>query len=295
MAENEFGDGEEVWATCADVQGFFTCPDNPEGRRFIGLLDASVGGPLLEYCAGRRRGDKVRSNAHLQVLDLAGEVIGAYFMTVLGCYDCVRRGDAATGRDGNHAETRYDATLDIMADGKPPAVKEVWQRWSNGLPKAKNLWAAYPSNDRLAWLDVVRSHDRPGLHPDSPPGTNFELDGQYVTDYAGLYCAIGEAINGPGGYFGADLGALGDCLSGGFGARIPFTLRWHMFDVAARHLNKPLSGEEDSLCGGQPPGYNDVPGDGNNDNLPDDERMTRPYLDRLLEVLEGKLVSIVRA
>jgi Barstar (barnase inhibitor) len=284
-----------MWATCSDVEGFFTCPDNSEGRRFIGLLDASVGGPLLEYCEGRRRGNKIRSNAHLQVLDLAGEVIGAYFMTVLACYDCMPRSEAAIDRDENRAETRYDVTLDIVADGKPSAVKEIWQRWGNGRPSAKNLWAAYPSNERLAWLDVVRSHDRPGLHPDAPPGTTFELDGQYVTDYAGLYCAIGEAINGPGGYFGADLGALSDCLSGGFGARIPFTLRWHMFDVAARHLSKPFSGEENSLCGGPPPGRYDALWDGNNANLPDDETIARPYLDRVLEVLEGKLVTVTRA
>jgi hypothetical protein len=54
--------------------------------------------------------------------------------------------------------------------------------------------------------------------------TIFEFDGQYVTDYAGTYCAVGEAINEPGGYSGADLGALGDCQGGGFEARIPFTL-----------------------------------------------------------------------
>jgi len=28
---------------------------------------------------------------------------------------------------------------------------------------------------------------------------------------------IGEAVNGPGGYFGSNLDAFNDCLSGGFG------------------------------------------------------------------------------
>ena len=39
-------------------------------------------------------------------------------------------------------------------------------------------------------------------------------------------CAIGEAINGPGGYFGRHLIAFDDCCVGGFGATPPFTVRW---------------------------------------------------------------------
>jgi RNAse (barnase) inhibitor barstar len=295
MAENDFDDGNAVWATCADVEGFFTCPDNPEGRRLIGLLDAAVSGPVLEYCAGRRRGDKVHSNANLQILDLVGEVIGEYFMIILRCYDCIPHGHEMSEGKDNDADRRYDATLDIIATGTPPAVKEIWQRWSHDLPRVKNLWADYSSHERLAWLEVVRSHDHPGLHPDAPPGTTFELDGQYVTDYAGLFCAIGEAINGPGGYFGGDLNALDDCLNGDFGARIPFTLRWQNFDVAARHLNKPLSAEDYSLCGGPLRGSHDMPEDDNNDHPPENESIRRSFLDEVLEVLEEKLVSIVRA
>src|SRR2546421_5312984 len=50
---------------------------------------------------------------------------------------------------------------------------------------------------------------------DRPAGTRYDLDGRFVTDVEGFYCAIGEAINGPGGYFGLNLDALDDCLSGG--------------------------------------------------------------------------------
>jgi hypothetical protein len=293
VAESEFEDANELWATCEDVEGFFTCPDNPEGRRFIGLLNSSVSGALLEYCEGRHRTNKVHANAHLQVLDVNGGVIGSYFMTVLGSYDCVRCRDAAVDGKEQHAGPRYDATLDIMAEGKPPAVREIWRRWRHALPNVNNLWADYPPNGRLAWLDVVRSHDHPGLHPDAEPGKMFELDGQYVTDSAGLYCAIGEAVNGPGGYFGADLGALNDCLGGGFGAQVPFTLRWHNFDVAARHLNEPLS-REGLLCDGPPSGHSNGPEGSNNKLLPQDE-VARSYLDQVLKVLEEKLVKIVPA
>ncbi|MGM9383125.1 barstar family protein [Streptomyces antibioticus] len=54
----------------------------------------------------------------------------------------------------------------------------------------------------------------------------FTLDGRHITDEDSFYCAIGEAVNGPGGYFGWNLAALDDCLRGGWGATAPFTLRW---------------------------------------------------------------------
>ncbi|WP_204016947.1 barstar family protein, partial [Sphaerimonospora thailandensis] len=55
-------------------------------------------------------------------------------------------------------------------------------------------------------------------------------------DIEGFYCALGEAINGPGGYFGWNLSALDDCLRGQWGAAPPFRLIWHDADVARRHL-----------------------------------------------------------
>ncbi|MFE5012059.1 barstar family protein [Streptomyces sp. NPDC056696] len=54
----------------------------------------------------------------------------------------------------------------------------------------------------------------------------FTLDVRYIVDEDSFYCAIGEAINGPGGYFGWNLDALDDCLRGGWGATAPFTLHW---------------------------------------------------------------------
>ncbi|MEU7913245.1 barstar family protein [Microbispora bryophytorum] len=51
--------------------------------------------------------------------------------------------------------------------------------------------------------------------PDRAPGRTYDLDGSHITDKAGFHLAIGEAINGPGGYFGCNLDALDDCLCGG--------------------------------------------------------------------------------
>ena len=44
------------------------------------------------------------------------------------------------------------------------------------------------------------------------PEGEVVLDGRHVTDLASLFCAVGEAFNGPGGYFGGNFTALDDCL-----------------------------------------------------------------------------------
>ncbi|WP_052414284.1 barstar family protein [Streptomyces decoyicus] len=43
---------------------------------------------------------------------------------------------------------------------------------------------------------------------------------------------MGEALAGPGGYFGWGWDAFRDCLCGGFGLTAPFTLVWHDADIA---------------------------------------------------------------
>src|SRR6266496_2594806 len=47
----------------------------------------------------------------------------------------------------------------------------------------------------------------------------YEIDGERIQDTDGFYTMVGEAVNGPGGYFGRGLDSLNDCLRGGFGRR----------------------------------------------------------------------------
>ncbi|MGC4986061.1 barstar family protein, partial [Streptomyces sp. DT193] len=74
----------------------------------------------------------------------------------------------------------------------------------------------------------------------------FTVDGRHIIDEDSFYCAIGEAINGPGGYFGWNLDALDDCLCGGWGASVPFTLHWDSSDQArARLVERVPVGDRD--------------------------------------------------
>jgi RNAse (barnase) inhibitor barstar len=65
----------------------------------------------------------------------------------------------------------------------------------------------------------------------------YEIPGERITSLEAFYRVIGEAINGPGGYFGTNLDALADCLRGGFGTpEGGYVIRWLNADASRREL-----------------------------------------------------------
>lgn len=90
-------------------------------------------------------------------------------------------------------------------------------------------------SDRYLWVRAAAVHRRHA--PDKPAGTVYHLDGRYVTDFDAFFCAIGEAINGPGGWFGGDLFWLHENAATGDGGATPgFRMIWHNSEVARTHL-----------------------------------------------------------
>jgi hypothetical protein len=100
-------------------------------------------------------------------------------------------------------------------------------------------WVALSQRAREEWLDHARQRYFSAEHPQpqAPPGHVFELAGKAITDLTSFFCAMGEAINGPGGYFGAGFHGFDDCCVGGFGATPPCTIRWNDASVAKRALD----------------------------------------------------------
>ncbi|WP_461007286.1 barstar family protein [Streptomyces capparidis] len=124
----------------------------------------------------------------------------------------------------------------------PEHTRPVWQRWLAGPPDAPGAWSGLGTRQRAAWLDIVRTRGcRRTRQDDRPAGHAYELDGRHVTDVPGLHLALGEAVNGPGGYFGNCLAALDDCLRGGFGCTTPATLLWRDSGTAREHLSRALA------------------------------------------------------
>ncbi|MFC5922750.1 hypothetical protein [Micromonospora vulcania] len=130
--------------------------------------------------------------------------------------------------------------VDITTDARIPEPlaatdRPLWDMWHAGGPTGPNLWAKLDRSGRYLWVRAAAVHRRHA--PDKPADTVYHLDGRYVTDYDAFYCAIGEAVNGPGGWFGGDLFWLHENAATGDGGATPgFRLIWHNSEVARSHL-----------------------------------------------------------
>ncbi|MEU4174540.1 barstar family protein [Streptomyces sp. NPDC026589] len=154
---------------------------------------------------GRAR--RKTEEAELQVVDRQGRTIGAYY---LGRVCAEFRHELVPS-----VEDRPD--LDYSFLGyicEYPWAGEIWRRWAESRPVEHGEWARHPSDRHESWLHVVQT----AWFDSGRNATRYETDGTAVVDStgittrAGFYCALGEAVNGPGGYFGSNRDAIIDCL-----------------------------------------------------------------------------------
>ncbi|MGW0546077.1 barstar family protein [Streptomyces altiplanensis] len=125
----------------------------------------------------------------------------------------------------------------LSAAGRP-----AWDAWYEGAPREPNEWARLTPEARAEWQRFTT----PGLG-DGHVGGTCHLDGRFATDIAGLWCALGEAIGGPGASFGVCRGLLQGCSCGGDRMPGPFTLVWHHADIARRSLSSVSVDREGEL------------------------------------------------
>ncbi|MYS39325.1 RNAse (barnase) inhibitor barstar [Streptomyces sp. KhCrAH-43] len=66
----------------------------------------------------------------------------------------------------------------------------------------------------------------------------YVIEGSRITGPDSFWTVVGEAVNGPGGYFGRNLDAFADCLSGGMGTPDDgdFVFEWRDHALSARAL-----------------------------------------------------------
>ncbi len=93
-------------------------------------------------------------------------------------------------------------------------------------------WRSLSCEEKMKWLRVnLYYHDWATVDKKNQV---LEIDGSDVLDEIDFCCAIGEAVNGPGGYFGQSLDGVEDCFFAGFGIETPVTLIWHNFETSKR-------------------------------------------------------------
>ncbi|MBB5213118.1 barstar family protein [Microbulbifer hydrolyticus] len=111
--------------------------------------------------------------------------------------------------------------------------------FENFPPEQKNQWCNLDASGKTKWLDLARKRwfRESKNHYIAEKGRTIELPGELIRCELDFYCAIGEAVNGPGGYFGAWFHGFDDCLFGGFGLEIPYEIIWKNSKLSKRHLD----------------------------------------------------------
>ncbi|QGV82919.1 barstar family protein [Streptomyces ficellus] len=231
-------DDSDFWGYAHEAEGLFTSLPDEAGMRRVHLAGCLPQGGLLRCVAhvGSRRA--VAGNAWFQLLDRDGATMGSYFVNEVTVID-VKPSARAAGL--------VDLTVTLWCENALPGAERPWGLLRTGHLNRAGMWHELQPEDRHAWLSVAlgsREYRR-RQKPDAPAGQVFTLDGRHIVDEDTFYCAIGEAINGPGGYFGWNLDALDDCLSGGWGATTPFTLQWESSAQARTRLVErvPVGGD----------------------------------------------------
>ncbi|WP_326615576.1 barstar family protein [Streptomyces anulatus] len=163
--------------------------------------------------------------AELQVVDRQGATIGAY--------DIGRVSAAFRHELVPPGEDRPDLGYSFFGyTCEYPLAGEVWRQWATRRPVEPGEWARHPSDWHESWLHVVQT----AWFESGRNATRYETGGTAVIDSTAIttrdafYCALGEAVNGPGGYFGSNLDALFDCLrTARRDEAAPFRLVWRNF------------------------------------------------------------------
>jgi RNAse (barnase) inhibitor barstar len=127
------------------------------------------------------------------------------------------------------------------------------------------------------------------------------LDGSRVTDIPSFHIALGEAVNGPNGYYGGCLDAMADCLCGRFGLKAPFTLEI----IGLEQVRNTLDSTEEIWRQWRQDCYKrDYPEDWEEDQVyitavtngeieePEDEYANYSYFDMILHILTKGGVTV---
>ncbi|MFE4592146.1 barstar family protein [Streptomyces laurentii] len=217
VTDEESGD---VLVAAEEVEGFFVDPE--EGAPKVAFLRA------CEVNGDRRRTE----DAVLEIVNRGREKIGEYFIgrVVLGEIDTESAGGKISSVPCRFFGDRCDY----------PGAAKIWRRWASGVAMEKGDWLQWPASHHSAWLHVVQNAWFTSNRRAVRYGVDdiVYLDGARISTKPGFFCAIGEAVNGPGGYFGSNLDALADCISSSLSEGPPLKIVWRNFRASQESLDR---------------------------------------------------------
>ena len=222
LVEEESG---RVIIAAHEINGFFVDSDRAESGDI--LILGSARKPV-------RLGEDL-TDVQLRVVDSAGKTIGSYHIGRVGIRSEFE-GDGCAGQ-GGFVATFYGYARPYVAAGA------IWRRWASGGSLREGEWMEYPVESHSSWLHVVQNSwfetGRAAKRHDS--GEVCIIDGRKIIGESSFYCALGESINGPGGYFGSNLDGLADCLASSQGSGTQFDVVWEYYSAARRRAGASLT------------------------------------------------------
>ncbi|WP_139489597.1 barnase inhibitor [Brevibacillus dissolubilis] len=186
---------------------------NHESYHKITLINFVINDAFNEHCM---KSKVCITNIDLSITNQKGEQIGAYYFSL--------KDPVCFQKDGDRDGWIHSELIGTLLSVASKETLEIWDIWREAPPTTKNVWAQLSEEQRKGWLEVIRLKSQPVLAPQEQQNDEYFLDATYVTDSTSFFYALGEAINGPGGYYGFDLNSLQNCFCGGFGAVPPFDL-----------------------------------------------------------------------
>lgn len=214
-------ESQDVLLTAEDVEGFFVKPEqDPSGTfTFVGVHQMHLTKKRIE-------------SAELEVVNHQQERIGAYHIG--------RTSLLAPDPDkGTHGQKEEECSF-FGYTCEYPKAGEIWRRWASGIPIERGEWAKYSAEYHECWLHVAQTAWFAAHRNAARYGTDdlVSIDGSSIPTKSSFYCALGEAVNGPGGYFGSNLDALADCLSSSQEVKHPFSVTWDNFSSSRKKLGE---------------------------------------------------------
>ncbi|MEW2079885.1 barstar family protein [Streptomyces sp. NPDC013433] len=209
-----------VLVAAEEMEGFFVGPEE-ESPRLVFLRAHRVD-------KSRRRTE----DAVLEIVNRRREKVGEYFI------GRVMLGDMGTeSPDGKISSTSYRFFGERY---EYPGAAEIWRRWASGIAVEKGEWLQWPVSHHGAWLHVVQNAWFTSNHRAARYGVDevAHLDGAHIFTKPGFFCALGEAVNGPGGYFGSNLDAMADCISSSLDEKPLVRVIWRNFRASQDVLDR---------------------------------------------------------
>ncbi|WP_269853119.1 barstar family protein [Streptomyces sp. RPT161] len=215
VVDEESGD---TLVTAEEVAGFFVDPQEelPEVA-FLRVHDLNK---------SRRRAE----DAALEIVNRRGERIGEYPVGRVVYGDM--GAESADGKISSVSIRHFDTRCEY------PEAAEIWRRWAADAALEKGEWLRWPVSYQSSWLHVVQNSWFTSNRRAARYGVDdvVYLDGSHISTKSGFFCALGEAVNGPGGYFGSNLDAVADCMYSSFGEGPPAAIVWRNFQASQEPL-----------------------------------------------------------